>query len=179
MADASEKLSELESGFVAAYLATGGVNATQAALTAGYSENGAAVRAHELLKRPRVLAAIREGAEQALQRGVAMAADVLADLAKNAKSEAVKLKAAEALLDRGGLMLVARSEHTLNIVDKRSDAELREQVARLTRELGLGAVVIDGAAAPAAPAQPPALPRPVVDVLDAEPAGDDLPDLFS
>lgn len=170
-----EKLSELEEAFVGCYIETGGTDGKKAAITAGYGAAGAAVRAHELLRRPRVLAAIRKEAERRLQAGVALGAAVLADLAQNAKAEAVRLKAATALLDYGGLAVVARSEHTLNIVDKRSDAELREQVARLTRELGLGAVVIDGTAT--APAEPIALPRPVVDVIDAEPAGD-VPDLF-
>lgn len=152
MTDQSEKLSDLEAAFVGAFVETRGRNATQAVIAAGYSPTGAAVQAHKLLKRPRVLAAIREAAERLLKGGVVLAVNVLLDLAQNSTSDAVRRQAAKDLLEHAGMAAITRSEHVVRVTDQRTDKELREHVARLARELGLEGKVIDGTLADSLPA---------------------------
>ncbi|MET0084379.1 MAG: hypothetical protein ABW079_15335 [Sedimenticola sp.] len=53
-----------------------------------------------MLKKSYVQQAIKEEAETVIRSGLAVAADVLVDLARNASSESVKLQATTALLDR-------------------------------------------------------------------------------
>lgn len=54
--------------FVAEYLKDG--NATQAAIRAGYSENGAGVQGHNLLKNPKIAEAIAKAQEKVIERGI-------------------------------------------------------------------------------------------------------------
>ena len=139
-----KKVSARELRFAQAYVRMGGMNGTQAAIAAGYGQSGAHVAAHRLLRRPHVLAAIKDETERGLRAGVAIGASVLEDLAKNAASESVKLQAAQALLDRGGMRLANLTEHHHVIEDRRTDSELLARVNQLTRELGLNAKVIEG-----------------------------------
>lgn len=147
-------LTPFQRKFVLAYCANGG-NGAQAALAAGYAEGSARQRASELVTNPRILAAIREETERRLRSGVALGAKVLLDLAENAESEAVRLKAAEALLDRGGLLLIARSETVHRVIDERSDEELLARLRALSGELGLPfAKMIEGDAEEIRPPNP-------------------------
>lgn len=118
-----------------------------AGIAAGYSGKGngagAAVTASRLLDKPHILDALRKETERALRGGVAIGAAVLEDLAKSAKSEAVRFQAAQALLDRGGMQLASVSEQRIIVEDRRSDRELLERVTELQRELGLSMKVID------------------------------------
>lgn len=139
------KLTQKQRRFLHHYLSLGGVNATRAAVLAGYEggRDGASVTAHRLLRNPVILSELRDLAEKKLKANVAMAASVLEELATSAKNEAVRLKAAETLLDRGGLMLATISKHEITVTNSRTDKELLERVEQLTRELGLGAKVIE------------------------------------
>ena len=83
------------------------------------------------------MAAIKEETQRALDAGVAIGKKVLYDLATSAKSEAVRLQAGLALLDRGGLRLKQIHEHTHTVKDARTDDELRQRIADLSKELGL------------------------------------------
>ena len=78
-----------------------------------------------------------------LNTNVGLAAKVLVDLATTSKSDGVRLAAASALLDRGGMALVRQSEHRHVLEDNRTDAELRAHIKQLTAELGLNATVIE------------------------------------
>jgi len=139
----ADKLTPKQTAFVKSYCRLGGMNATQAAIAAGYSGHGkgagAAVSASRMLQLPHILQAIREETERTLRAGVALGAQVLDELARGAVSESVRLQAAQALLDRGGMQLA-----NLSVEDKRTDAELRCRVEELARELGLAAKVIPG-----------------------------------
>ncbi len=53
-----DKLTDKQRRFITEYVQS--LNATQAAIAAGYSENGASVRGHELLRNSKVRAAINE-----------------------------------------------------------------------------------------------------------------------
>ncbi|OIT11704.1 hypothetical protein BL241_11565 [Ralstonia solanacearum] len=162
-----EKLTPRQAAFVKTYLATGGANATQAAIAAGYSvktgKGGAAVAASRMLRMPHILAAIKEETERRLRAGVALAAVTLEELAKSAQSESVRLQAAQSLLDRGGMQLATITQHNVTIEDKRSDDELRARVAQLQRELGLSSKVLPAEIVP--PKALPALAGAVSDIV--------------
>ncbi len=157
---AAGELTTKQAAFVRAYVKLGGLNAMQAALAAGYSGrdggNNAAVVASRMLRMPHILSAIREETQRKLCSGVALGAVILEDLGRNATSESVRLQAAQALLDRGGMQLASLSEHHVVVEDRRSDVELLQRVVELQRELGLNAKVID--AEPPAPGAGNALP---------------------
>lgn len=167
-----DPLSDRQRNFVRAFVRNG-ANGTQAAITAGYSERGAGVTAHRLLRTPAVLAFLREETERVLNAGIAIGADVLVKLATAAKSESVRLQAATALLDRGGLPLKALTEHRHVIEDRRSDAELLERVNELARELGIGAkkipLVVDVEAREVSEAEE----------IDTQSAGQEADDIFN
>ena len=92
---------------------------------------------------------------------MALGATTLEELALNAQSESVRLQAAQALLDRGGMQLASLSEHHVVVKDERSDEELRARVEQLQRELGLSAKVISGEVV-----RPRSLPAPVIDAAE-------------
>lgn len=147
------KLTPKQQAFVRAFIGTGGSNATAAAIAAGYSGKGkgagAAVTASRLLRQPLVLQELRAETERRLRAGVALGASTLEELCKSANSESVRLQAATALLDRGGLQLAHLTKSHVTIEDRRSDAELKARIEALSRELGLQAKVIEARPAPA------------------------------
>jgi phage terminase small subunit len=112
-----EKLKPKEAAFVKNIL--NGMGKTEAALAAGYSPGGARVSQYQLMQRERVQNALREGAEGKLKCGVAIGAAVLIELAEKSKSDDVRLRAAQAILDRGGMQLVRQSEHHHVVTDRR------------------------------------------------------------
>jgi hypothetical protein len=158
----SRKLTPRQRRFVELYVRTG--NATQAARDAGYTKTTAEDTSWAILRRPHVLEAVRVETQAGLDAGVAVGKRVLLDLADNAQSEAVRLQAGLALLDRGGLRLKHLSEHvhTHNVVDQRSDAELRERIVVLSRELGVPVGLLIEHERPALPPSQP------IDIEDAE-----------
>jgi phage terminase small subunit len=151
MSDQDTKLTYKQRAFVRHYVKLGGTNATSAALAAGYAASpsekggrapGASVTASRLLNNPAILRAIRDETERSLRAGVALGANVLEQLCREANSESVRLQAAQALLDRGGLQLANLSQHNIVIEDKRTEGELLARVKELQRELGLQAIDI-------------------------------------
>lgn len=78
-APASGRLNERQRRFVAEYLVD--LNATQAAIRAGYSEKTAASQASDLLRNPKVAEAIRVAQDKRLQRIEITADRVLQELA--------------------------------------------------------------------------------------------------
>lgn len=133
-------LTKRQGDFAREFVSNGG-RRSDAAVAAGYAVATARIEAYRLLQKPAVVDAIRKESERALQGNVALGQHVLANLAEHAVSETVRLAAAQALLDRGGLQLVRRSEQTINVVDQRTDAELVAHAQRLARELD---ITIDG-----------------------------------
>ena len=148
MTNAPNRLTPRERIFVHAI--AGGEKKAQAATTAGYSSKSASQAATRLLTRERVLVAIQRAAEQKLRAGVAVGVTVLVRLAREAKSEDVRYKAACAILDRVGLPLIKTTETRHLIEDRRTEAELIEHVRRLAGELkvALPAGLIEGQGEP-------------------------------
>ncbi|MCW5750875.1 MAG: terminase small subunit [Alphaproteobacteria bacterium] len=151
MASAFDSLTPRQAKFVTSYVRLGG-KPQAAGLAAGYSGRSAHVSASKLLRLPKILAAIREETERRLTANVALAAEALVNLAETAESESVRLQAAQALLDRGGMLLAHRTEHVHTLRDERTDQELRDRILALAHEVGLPAKLVD--------VTPAALPAP-------------------
>jgi len=64
----AKPLTDMQQKFVAAYLADPNHNATQAAIAAGYSPRSGHVQAHQMLKRPRIRAAIKRALKPQLRK---------------------------------------------------------------------------------------------------------------
>lgn len=131
------KLTPLMRGFVLAIMAQGDRNATQAAATAGYSQNshGALkVQAHSLWHDPRIQEAIHEEAAKRLKGLLPMAVDVVASIMENPQeSGAVRLKAATITMDRAGLHAVSEKINTDNLGD---NPDRLKRMMELARALG-------------------------------------------
>jgi hypothetical protein len=172
---AREKLKPRQARFVRNLLA--GMRKAQAAIEAGYEPSNADNTAARLQGYPHVAAAIRDGAEARLKAGAHLGVRALLDLVENAASEDVRLRAATALLDRGGMPLVKQSEVHPTVTDRRTDRELLEHARQLAKQLGVAmpAGIVD---ADFAPVERPALPAPAAEpvakpVTHADVFGDD------
>ena len=110
-------LTERQAAFVREYVERGGRPgaAADAAVAAGYAQPSKAgraaarVRASELLHNPQVLQALRDELTRKLNAGATLGVQTLIDLCLNARSEQVRLSAANSLIDRGYGPVVSRS----------------------------------------------------------------------
>ena len=107
---AQRKLTKKQMALVEAYVANGG-NLTKAAQEAGYAEgNSGRVTAWKTMKVPHVQQYMMQVTADAFSKHAAMAVHTVAGLAKDGKSEYVKLQAAQDLLDRAGFKPIDRSQ---------------------------------------------------------------------
>ena len=124
-------LSDTQLTFVDAYSDSGDV--TQAAKAAGFTRQ----RGHQLIKEPKIIAAIEAKNREKLQSGAVKALGVVEHLMDNAQSETTKLKAAVDWLDRAGY----KPEHNWRNPDESDrDADIdyiRSRIKQLTNELGI------------------------------------------
>lgn len=110
-------LTEKQSAFVREYVERGGRAGAgpDAAVAAGYAKPGpggraaARVRAFELLHNDAVLRVLRDELTRKLNAGAALGVQTLIDLCQNARSEQVRLSAANALIDRGYGPVISRN----------------------------------------------------------------------
>lgn len=110
-------LSERRATFVREYVERGGRPGAgpDAAVAAGYAKPGprgraaARVRASELLRNPDVLQVLRNELTRKLNVGAALGVQVLMDLCQSARSEQVRLTAANSLIDRGFGPVISRN----------------------------------------------------------------------
>jgi phage terminase small subunit len=129
-------LTEPQRAFVMAYAEQGGLNAAEAARRAGYGTNAEAQArvAHKMLKMPRILAAIREVADQRLRSGAVLAASVLVEIAQD-KFHRSRYKAAVELLNRAGLVVEGVSR--VIVEDHRTNEELERRIVDLSEKIGI------------------------------------------
>lgn len=85
----------------------------EAAILAGYAEGSAHVSASRVLRLPHVQAYIEEAAKQAIRGHSLNAIGVVARLSTTAKSDFVKLSAAQDILDRSGLKAPEKHMHAI------------------------------------------------------------------
>ena len=137
-------LSELQSRLLYAWLYVPGCirNGTAAALWAGYSENGAAVRASELLRRDDVQAIVQRESQRALKEKAHAAVEVLSAIMLDETLPATtRLQAATVVIDRSGL----KPAEKIEISETYSPDERRKRIAELQAALGIQqARVING-----------------------------------
>jgi hypothetical protein len=153
--------------FVELYLDTGGKNATQAARMAGYSENGAKVQAHNLLRNPNVLAELRRQLETRMRAGTALAWQTLLELAASGPAPQ-RLGAAQEILAHAGFIknkLVTHQHEHVHRLASMSDQELSGHIQRLAEELGVHAPAID---AEFEEVEPKPLPAPSEEPVDMD-----------
>ncbi len=105
------QLTEKQAAFVEALVTNGG-NKTQAAITAGYSENTARVQAYDLMRIPHVMQAIVEATMARMISDAPRAAEALHKLL-DGRSEYVRLEAAKEILDRAGLKPATNVNHRI------------------------------------------------------------------
>jgi phage terminase small subunit len=107
---AMRPITRRQRNLVEAYVANGG-NLTKAAEEAGYAPgNSGRTSAWKAMKTPHVQQYLMQVTAEAFSQHAAMAVGTVAGLAKNGKSEYVKLQAAQDLLDRAGFKPIDRSQ---------------------------------------------------------------------
>lgn len=131
-------LTEAQRAFVIALVTTGGGNNAQAAAIAGYGGSDVAQRVagHHLAHNPKVQEAIREEAEKRLRSGALLGASVLIEVAMDPLHKD-RVKAAESLLNRSGLLVETQQKITVEHIDSRSTAEIQRQTLALAERLGV------------------------------------------
>ena len=144
-------LSDRQAAFVREFVERGGRRgaAADAAVAAGYAQPGRAgraaarVRASELLRNPDVLQALRDELTRKLNAGAALGVQTLMDLCQNARSEQVKLSAANSLIDRGLGPVMSRNAivhaHT-TVDDIILSLDASEKATSARREIDAGPV---------------------------------------
>jgi len=130
-----QELDEREALFVVEYVARSGTRGAgaDAALAAGYS-NGNRDAAHSmasrLLRRPTVLRAIKGETGRRIAAAAPLGVAVLESLAQSARSEQVRLAAANSLVDRGHGPVISRNANAnLNV-----NTSLEDLLERLDRQ---------------------------------------------
>ena len=135
-------LDEREALFVVAYVSRSGTPGAgaDAALEAGYSNgnrNAAHSMASKLLRRPHVLRAVKSETGQRLAASAPLGVAVLEQLARGARSEQVRLAAANSLIDRGYGPVVSKNANT-NVNVNTSMEALLERLENQDRERAKG-----------------------------------------
>jgi phage terminase small subunit len=131
-------LPERQRRFVRLYIEQPTRSGAAIAAAAGYSNNGKSgikVEAHRLLHSEKVLAAIREQLDKGFRTDAVIGRAVLLEIALD-KENPQRLKAATALLDRGGFYSMSEQRISVTHLDMTSEA-MTERIKHLAAELGL------------------------------------------
>lgn len=114
---------------------------TSAARLAGYAQPGNG--AHFNMRNPKVLAAIREEADKRIRAGALIGARALTEIAMDTQHKQ-RFQAAQALLDRAGLQVVAVQKIDVTHRDERSNEALIADIRRIAIANGLDPVKLLG-----------------------------------
>lgn len=107
----ASKLTDMQAAFVEAFVTNGG-DRTEAAISAGYSQDTARIQAHQLMRKPHVMQAILEATMSEFIAEAPRAKHTLTQLL-GGKSEYVRLEASKEILDRAGLKPVTNVNHKI------------------------------------------------------------------
>lgn len=131
---AMRELTALQQRFVIALLECGGTNESKAARMAGYGGGDETCRVvgFNNIRKPHVLAALREEADKRLHSGAILAASVMVEIAMD-RDHKDRYKAADNLLNRAGLVI--QTQHKIIVDDQRTDQEVIARVRMLATEL--------------------------------------------
>lgn len=131
-------LTDFERRYVEAYAALAGSHGamTRAAEYAGYSPKTCAVKGSTLLKKPKILKALRFLTEHKAHAAGIMAMSTLEELARTG-TDAIRLKAAERLLGYSGIIIktISKVEHDIN--DNRTPEQIRAAIGEKAAKLGI------------------------------------------
>jgi phage terminase small subunit len=143
---AMRALTEKQRRFVIVYLEQPLRTPTSAARAAGYSSAGSKVDAYRQMRNERVLAAIREELDKRFRSDAVIGRAVLMEIALD-KAHPQRLKAATALLDRGGFHSMSEQRISVTHTDMTHEGMV-ERIKELAAELGLDAAKLIGGNAP-------------------------------
>jgi phage terminase small subunit len=145
---AMRALNPKQRAFVRAYIDYPLVTATQAARMAGYSDASEAckVKAHNNLHSPRVIAALNEELDRRFRVDAVIGRKVLIEIATN-PDHPQRLKAAEALLNRGGFHTMSEQRIRVEHTDMSGEAMI-ERITKLALQLGMDPQQLLGASVP-------------------------------
>lgn len=138
-----DALTDKQKRFVTAMLVVGAKKdfGAEAARVAGYSPDCAKQIAYTLMRHPKVLAAIRREADLRLQGSVLLGTQVLEEIALDPMHKD-RMKAAVELLNRGGMMLIQKIEHTHK--DERTATELVNFIRNMAIKNGIDPATLLG-----------------------------------
>ena len=125
-------ISEQQEKFAEAYACNGG-NAADAAREAGYSAKTAKEQGFALIRKPHVLARVRELLDERKTRYAPLVLKGLAELAANAEAETVKR---QALADLGKMVGLADSRLDVTVHSEPTIEELTARIKATMEELG-------------------------------------------
>jgi hypothetical protein len=136
--------------FVRAYIEYPTVSSAQAARLAGYSDtsDAAKVAAHNLLHNEKVLRAINEELDRRFRADAVIGRSVLIEIARD-PSHPQRLRAAEALLDRGGFRTLSEQRIKVEHTDLGGEAMI-ERIRELALRLDMDPARLLGASDPRA-----------------------------
>lgn len=106
------KLSRRHQAFVDNLVSNGG-NMEQAAIDAGFKPDNAKTYAYELLRKPHIMTAFQNQCALIMASNAPKAMQTLESLMVNGRSEYVKMQAAQDLLDRVGMRVSEKVDHSV------------------------------------------------------------------
>ena len=124
-------LTKKQAAFVVNYVHNGG-HGTKAALSAGYSESSAHVRASEMLRDTNILNAVDRETRAYIRKLGPLAIACIAKLAVSAQSETVRIAASTDLANRSGYKL----PQVIEMQAKVDGQELDNRIMELLKQLG-------------------------------------------
>lgn len=175
---AMKSINPKQRAFVRAFVLTGGSNGQRAAAMSGYgtTKESQAAGAYRLLHDRKILAAVKEAADGMLRANILIGSQVLVDIAQDVHHKD-RFKAAQALLDRGGLIVATQANVNINITEDTPNDQLIDRIKMLAAKLDIDPKVLLGRAAT------PGLPNPLIvdaefEEVYAEPSSAGLEDLL-
>lgn len=131
-------LTEMERRFVEGYAALAGSHGalTNAARYAGYSPKTCSVKGSQMIRKPKILAALRYLTEHKAHSSAILAMTTLTDLMRSG-NDSVRLKAADRVLGYAGIIVKTISKVEHNINDNRTPAQIRATIAEKAQRLGI------------------------------------------
>lgn len=133
---AMKKLTPMMRAFVHAMVEIGGTDATLAYRAAGYTGSPETMRvgAYKLAHDLRVIAALKEEADRRLRSNTLLGASVMVEIARDPLHKD-RFKAAERLVDQGGLMIIKEVKHTHDHAI--AEGTIQERLERVMKRLGI------------------------------------------
>lgn len=124
-----------ERAFVIALVMTGGADQGKAAYDAGFGNSieVASVQAARMVRRPRVISAIREEADKAMQGDALLGRAVLREIAADTRHKD-RFKAGVELLNRAGL-LVETTRRLIVQDDSRTEEQIKQDIETIFKKL--------------------------------------------